>query len=257
MHPSQQRFLNRRRMRHKNFHASSPSTAKLCATGKRPRNSVRSLGEIVERYILEYRGKHEEELKFYREQPSLRKAVGLAARSIGTGGRKHPHQWRLTGETLNSAASELESVLRAIRKCRNFAALIGLLESTLENVRGIGDLTTYDIAHRVGAYLSLEPDSYICTAALATEQSCWGLTVGCSRSNLPRFLQPFDDSSRMKWKMLFASIKKSWTACRGRTPNSASPGACTADRSPGTAAETFFKLVRPFDGRVRMMRCST
>ena len=158
MHPSQQRFLNRRRMRHKNFHASSPSTAKLCATGKRPRNSVRSLGEIVERYILEYRGKHEEELKFYREQPSLRKAVGLAARSIGTGGRKHPHQWRLTGETLNSAASELESVLRAIRKCRNFAALIGLLERTLENVRGIGDLTTYDIAHRVGAYLSLEPE---------------------------------------------------------------------------------------------------
>jgi hypothetical protein len=145
-------------MRHKNSHASVNANGKLCPTGKRPQNAVRSLGEIVERYILEYRGKHEEELKFYREQQSLRKAVGLAARSIGMGGRKHPHQWRLTAETLNSAASELESVLRAIRKCGNFGALIGLVEQSLENVRGIGDLTTYDIAHRVGAYLCLEPE---------------------------------------------------------------------------------------------------
>ena|SRR5579863_6225617 len=47
---------------------------------------------------------------------------------------------------------------RPIRKCQNFAALIGFLEQTLESVRGIGELTIYDIAHRVGAFLGLEPE---------------------------------------------------------------------------------------------------
>jgi hypothetical protein len=49
----------------------------------RPRN----VGEIVERYILEYRDKHEREMNFYREQPSLRKAVSLAAHCIGMCGK--------------------------------------------------------------------------------------------------------------------------------------------------------------------------
>jgi hypothetical protein len=44
---------------------------------------------------------------------------------------------------LNSAASELESVFKAIGECRDFAALMNLLEPTLENVWGIGELTTH------------------------------------------------------------------------------------------------------------------
>ncbi len=128
-----------------------------CATGKRLSSASRNVGEIVERYILEYRDKHEREMNFYREQPSLRKAVSLAARCIGMCG-KHPHQWRLTERTLNSTAAELESILKKIGKCRDFASLLSLVEHTLETVRGIGELTTYDIAHRVGAYLGLEPE---------------------------------------------------------------------------------------------------
>lgn len=119
--------------------------------------AIRNIGDIVDCYILVYRDKHKDELNFYRDQVSLRKAVSLSAHCIGISG-KHPHQRRLTEKTLNSAASELGSVLKAIGKCRDFASLIGLLEHTLETVRGIGELTTYDIAHRVGAYLGIEPE---------------------------------------------------------------------------------------------------
>jgi len=144
-------------MRHKNSHPPGNPNGRLCATVKRLPHATRNIGEIVEQYILDYRDKHEREMEFYREQPSLRKAVSVAAHCIGRNGRKHPHQWRRTERTLNRAASELDSVLRAIRKCSDFAALIGLLGQTLESVWGIGELTIYDIAHRVGAYLGFEP----------------------------------------------------------------------------------------------------
>jgi hypothetical protein len=129
----------------------------MCRTGKRRPAAVGNIEDIIERYILEYRDKHERELRFYRAQPSLRKAVDVAAHCIAMNGRKHPHQWRRTEETLNNTASKLESIRNAIRRCKDFAALISLLRNTLEDVWGIGELTTYDIAHRVSAYLGFEP----------------------------------------------------------------------------------------------------
>jgi hypothetical protein len=145
-------------MRHKNPLILGKPNGRLCAAVKRLPRTPRNIGEIVDRYILEYRDKHEREMNFYRrDHLSLRNAVNFAARCVGISG-KHPHQWRLTEKTLNNAASALEPELKAIRKCGDFESLMSLLEDKLGNVWGIGELTTYDIAHRIGAHLGFDPE---------------------------------------------------------------------------------------------------
>ncbi len=45
----------------------------------------------------------------------------------------------------------------ALRKCGAFAELHGLVEREIGSMRGIGALTVYDVAHRIGAFLGKPP----------------------------------------------------------------------------------------------------
>ena len=45
-----------------------------------------------------------------------------------------------------------------VKKCRSFDELHSLVEKTIGSFSGIGELTVYDTAHRLGAYLGLRPE---------------------------------------------------------------------------------------------------
>ena len=75
------------------------------------------------------------------------------------GGKRHPHQRRIPLHVLQAANSRLQAINQRLGKAKSFAELHGLIAQQIGPIPGIGDLTVYDIAHRIGAYLSLAPEA--------------------------------------------------------------------------------------------------
>jgi hypothetical protein len=116
-----------------------------------------TLTSLIDSYIRDRRHRLTCELDFYRCQKSLRDAVRKAALSIRCDGRRHNHQRRLNATVLKRAADRLESASARLGVCKNFDALMRVVENELRGVRGVGELTRYDIALRIGAKRCLEP----------------------------------------------------------------------------------------------------
>jgi hypothetical protein len=117
-----------------------------------------NLSAIAENYIRRFRKSARSELLRYRMQRSLRDAVCEASLSCLSNGNRHPHQRRIPGQVLNAAKIALRARATRLSKASSFSELYDSIEETIEPIRGIGRLTTYDIAHRIGAFLNLEPE---------------------------------------------------------------------------------------------------
>ena len=111
----------------------------------------------MDRYIHDYRPSAAQEIAYFACQPSLDRAVELAALSITDEGKRHPHQRRIPRAVLEEA-KDLLKVLLPLSQAQSFHELYCYIADNLASVRGIGQLTIYDIATRVGAFLALEPD---------------------------------------------------------------------------------------------------
>lgn len=72
-----------------------------------------------------------------------------------TASGKHLHQWRVRNALLRRFCRH---VLRAaVHHARTFDELHARVEDAAQRVAGIGELAIYDTAHRIGAYLGLDP----------------------------------------------------------------------------------------------------
>jgi hypothetical protein len=120
--------------------------------------SIKDHGDVVRVYIREYRSEARVELEFFKEQPSLAKAIHFAALSIHRDGTRHPHQHRLPAEVLRSAKHVLEESASLLRRCQSFAELHEVVRGKIGSIRGIGPLTVYDVSTRIGGHLGLEPE---------------------------------------------------------------------------------------------------
>ncbi len=125
---------------------------------RRRAGRIRSYGDVVRAYIRDYRDDAAAELKFFTKQPSLAKAIHFAAMSIDGDGKRHSHQRRLSPQVLTTAKRTLEPAASILRRCRSFAQLHDVVYTKIGMIRGIGPLTVYDIASRVGGHLGLEPE---------------------------------------------------------------------------------------------------
>ena len=114
---------------------------------------------IVQDYISHYRDRGRREMCYYLHQPSLEDAIRAAALSCLPNGKRHPHQRRIPGQVLQKAERRLQAIAEQLRAANSFVELYRRIEHRLGTVRGIGDLAIYDIAHRIGAFLGLEPDA--------------------------------------------------------------------------------------------------
>lgn len=113
---------------------------------------------VVERYVAECRDRMASEMKWYTQSASLRAAIERAARSIRQDGKKHSHQRRIPPTTLAAMGEALQHKSQELAGARDFEQLHFIVAKTAQNVKGIGDLAIYDIAHRVGAKLGLHPN---------------------------------------------------------------------------------------------------
>lgn len=116
-----------------------------------------NLGAIVDDYIKRHRKGAEKELRWFDIQPSLAEAVYLAALAKGPSGKRLDHQRRLPQAVLEENRRRLLHAVERLECAISFEELFNTLESVIGIIKGIGELTVYDTALRIGAKLGVEP----------------------------------------------------------------------------------------------------
>jgi hypothetical protein len=116
-----------------------------------------TFGEIVSDYIREYRDDARAEMRFFEIQCSPSAAIRKAALCELPSRKRHPHQRRIPKTVLEQAEVRLQAIGRKLANAGDFAALHGLVEGEIGSIKGIGALTAYDIAHRIGAHFGKAP----------------------------------------------------------------------------------------------------
>lgn len=119
---------------------------------------LESFDQVVHKYKSTRRGQLAKELRFYKKGPTLRDAIKRAALCLTHDGERHKHQRRIPEAALNKACSNLLNLEKEINGCKNFSDLFDLVEKEINPIRGIGPLTVYDVATRIGSKIGLKPD---------------------------------------------------------------------------------------------------
>jgi hypothetical protein len=114
--------------------------------------------EIVDDYIREYRDDARSEMEDFERERSPSAAIRKAALCEWQNGKRHPHQRRIPKALLEQVEAGLQAIRRSLARAPDFAALQRLVEEEIGDMKGIGDLTVYDIAHRIGAHFGKAPE---------------------------------------------------------------------------------------------------
>lgn len=113
---------------------------------------------IIRTYITQIRPRANEELDWFRQQPTLSKAIRLATLAVSSKGKRYSHQRRLSKTTLEQAQDILLENEERIGQSQNFDDLFIFLEQLLSPVKGLGELYIYDTALRIGAKIGVSPE---------------------------------------------------------------------------------------------------
>lgn len=113
--------------------------------------------EIVERYIREYRFIARAEMRSFAKEDSLAAVIRRAALCRWPNGKKHEHQYLIPPAVLQDAEERLQAAAKRLARASDFEGLHQMVDEEIGGIPGIGRLTVYDVAHRVGAYLGKAP----------------------------------------------------------------------------------------------------
>lgn len=112
---------------------------------------------IIQHYQENYLPSHKAEIECFTDQPTLADAIKKAALAQDHRGKRYAHQCRMPQVVLKTSLQKLSGAEQAILAAGSFDELHKIIESTVINVKGIGELYCYDTAFRIGSNLSLEP----------------------------------------------------------------------------------------------------
>lgn len=158
----------------------------LCRPSKAESLDTSTLEGIVEAYLRDHADGETRYLRFYQIQRSLPDAITKAALAELPNGRRFSHQRRIPGSVLAQARDALLKL--DYSKVRTFAELYEKVAVALRPIHGIGLLTIYDTAHRIGAFLKLSPEQVYLHAGVRTGARALGL--GDWRAKLPMSVFP-------------------------------------------------------------------
>jgi len=119
-------------------------------------------------------------------------AIVRACRAEGEDGKVHSHQRRIGRRLLTEILPLLGGAEDLISKANSFDDVYDVVWTSIGNVGGIGDLTVYDIAQRIGWYRGLAPDRiYLHAGTREGARALCGADSGkfLNRKRLPRLLR--------------------------------------------------------------------
>lgn len=146
--------------------------------------------EIVANYIQNRRKPAAEEYRWFAEQRTLKDAITCAALAKCKHG-KCSHQWRIPRKTLEDSARQLLAAQSKITKVKDFEELHQVVKSLIKPIKGIGDLTIYDTALRIGAWLKIEPGKVYLHAGTRVGAKRLGLDVSHDSIEVAAFPRAF------------------------------------------------------------------
>lgn len=117
-----------------------------------------TLEQIVRDYVDDHQDRAHRELRYYAIQRTDEEAVRKAALAQLPNGKRHPHQYRVPGAALAESCHRLLLNLSQLQRARDFDELFDLVDQIIGPIPGIGELTIYDTAVRIGIWFGLSPD---------------------------------------------------------------------------------------------------
>ncbi len=187
-----------------------------------PGTGSQTLADLVKEFLLDFGCGPDEDRKFYAGQKSLKSAIraaGMARTMRKDREIRHPHQWRLSDDTLSRARKALEKAIGDIGQCESFEELWSLVKGTIGAIHGIGDLTVYDTAVRIGFFLGLEPEVIYLHAGTRKGAAALGLGRGkqsIAVSELPQELRKLTPSQIEDFLCIFKDQLKALYRRTGR-----------------------------------------
>jgi hypothetical protein len=121
---------------------------------RRPKRLIDTIDDVVDDFIARCREPAREEQRWFATQSSLTAVIRTAGMAVSSPeGKRLHHQRRIPAAVLKAWTNELLENASAIRDAATFDELHCGRKS-----HGIGSLTVYDTAQRIGGFLKLEPD---------------------------------------------------------------------------------------------------
>jgi len=117
---------------------------------------TRTLERLVDQYIRRFAPRRQTEWKRFATMPDLATVIQNAALAHRADGKCEAHQRRVGLARLKPFERSLQQVCDAISGCRTFDDLHTIVSE--QRTEGIGPLSVYDTAVRIGAYLGLAPE---------------------------------------------------------------------------------------------------
>lgn len=123
---------------------------------KNSTNSITNINlkKIIESYRVEYVSDIDPWIEYAKIQKTLIDAIRISVLCKDKEGNYHPHQYRIIKSQLDIFLSKCLENITKFKKLMNFDELFNLVNNI--NVFNIGELTKYDIATRIGAYMKFE-----------------------------------------------------------------------------------------------------
>jgi hypothetical protein len=112
---------------------------------------------LIDDYIGNCRERARDESRWFGIQRSLGAAIENAGMARTRAGKRSSHQRRIPGAVLRAWTAELNACEQRLKMATTFEELHNIIESKARKLHGIGRLTAYDTARRLGAFLKLEP----------------------------------------------------------------------------------------------------
>lgn len=117
---------------------------------KQSQNASSRIKASIRNYLLLRKKSPRCEVEWF-ESLSFKEALLNAALAKNWDGKRFSHQYRIKHKSLLAAKRILLKASPAIKKSRNFDELFSMIENTLGNIKGIGELYVYDTALRIAA----------------------------------------------------------------------------------------------------------
>jgi len=117
------------------------------------------------------------ELEHHRTLPDERAALRAVASWRGAGGRFHPRQWRMPRAVKRAAGEALCAARLDLGGTGSFEALLAAVQAAIGGVRGVGEVSVYDAALRLGAWRGLLPGRVRLHGAVRESAAALGVAV--------------------------------------------------------------------------------
>ena len=126
--------------------------------------SISSFEDVACHYLTFWGAEVEKEREWFGPRcKSLEECIGRACLSEipagkGKGLIRHSHQRRIRREVLAEAKLMLMKRISCVERSRSFTELYETVDHAIGAVPGAGPLLVYDVAYRIGSFLSLEAE---------------------------------------------------------------------------------------------------